>query len=32
VHPDENLNLKSLGKGRFALPACQTVNLDLKHT
>jgi hypothetical protein len=32
VHPDENLNLKSLGKGRFALPAGQTVNLELKHT
>lgn len=32
VHPDEKLNLKSLGKGRFALPAGQTVNLELKHT
>jgi hypothetical protein len=32
VHPDESLNLKALGKGRFALPAGQTVNIELKHT
>lgn len=32
VHPDEQLGLKPLGQGRFALPAGQTVNLELKHT
>ena len=32
VHPDERLALKPLGKGRFALPAGQTVNIELKHT
>jgi hypothetical protein len=32
VHPDERLGLKPLGQGRFALPAGQTVNLELKHT
>ena len=32
VHPDESLMLKALGKGRFALPAGQTVNIELKHT
>lgn len=32
VHPDEKLELKPLGKGRFALPAGQTVNIELKHT
>jgi len=32
VHPDERLALKSLGQGRFALPAGQTVTIGLKHT
>ena len=32
VHPDEKLELKPLGKGRFALPAGQTVNIELKHS
>lgn len=32
VHPDERLALKPHGKGRFALPAGQTVNIELKHT
>jgi hypothetical protein len=32
VHPDERLALKPLGKGRFALPAGQTVNLELKNS
>jgi alpha-L-rhamnosidase len=32
VQPDEQLALKPLGKGRFALPAGQTVNIELKHT
>ncbi len=32
VHRDEKLNLKSLGQGRFVLPAGQTVNLELKNT
>ena len=32
VHPDEKLELKSLGKGRFSLPAGKTVKLRLKYT
>ena len=32
VHPDEQLGLKPLGPGRFALPAGQTVTIGLKHT
>ncbi len=32
VHPDEQLTLKPLGKGRFALPAGQTLNIELKYT
>lgn len=32
VHPDERLNLQSLGNGRFALPAGRTVKIELKHT
>ena len=32
VHPNEKLDLKSLGKGRFRLPAGQTVNIELKYT
>ena len=32
VHPDEMLNLQSLGKGRFALPAGEVVNIELRHT
>jgi len=32
VHRDERLALKPLGKGRFALPAGQTVNFELKNS
>jgi hypothetical protein len=32
VHRDEQLGLKPLGQGRFALPAGQTVTIGLKHT
>jgi alpha-L-rhamnosidase len=32
VHPDEKLELKSLGKGRFSLPAGKAITLSLKYT
>jgi hypothetical protein len=32
VHRDEQLALKLIAPGRFALPAGQTVNIELKHT
>jgi hypothetical protein len=32
VHPDEQLALRLIAPGRFALPAGQTVNIELKHT
>lgn len=32
VHPDEQVALKSLGKGRFRLPADQAVTLSLKRS
>ncbi len=32
VDPKEKLGLKSLGNGRFALPAGKTITLTLKHT
>jgi alpha-L-rhamnosidase len=32
VDPNEKLNLKSLGNGRFALPAGNTITLTLKNT
>ena len=32
VHRDEQLPLKRLGEGRFALPAGQKLSIDLKHT
>jgi hypothetical protein len=32
VHRDEQLALRLIAPGRFALPAGQTVNLELKYT
>jgi hypothetical protein len=32
VHRDEQLALKLIAPGRYALPAGQTVNIELKHT
>jgi len=32
VHREERLALKLIAPGRFALPAGQTVNIELKHT